>query len=97
MRSAYDVIRRPLIMTEKGEILKEEENKVLFEVDPRANKTEIKAAVEKLFKVDVVDVNTLVVRGKVARMGRRTGKRPNWKKAIVTLKEGDTIEFFEGV
>ena len=97
MRSAYDVIKRPLIMTEKGETLKEVYNKVLFEVDPKANKIEIKAAVEKLFNVEVLDVNTLVVRGKVARMGRRMGKRPNWKKAIVTLKEGETIEFFEGV
>lgn len=97
MKSLHDVIIRPLIMTEKGETLKEEQNKVLFEVAMKANKPEIKAAVEKLFKVDVIDVNTLVVRGKVNRLGRRMGKRPNWKKAVVTLREGDTIEFFEGV
>jgi large subunit ribosomal protein L23 len=97
MRSHYEVIKRPMVMTEKGEGLKEELNKVLFEVDLRANKIEIKAAVEKLFNVGVVEVNTMVMRGKAARMGRRLGKRPNWKKAIVTLAEGDTIEFFEGV
>jgi large subunit ribosomal protein L23 len=97
MRSHYEVIKRPMVMTEKGEELKEEQNKVLFEVDLRANKNEIKAAVEKLFNVGVTEVNTMVMRGKAARMGRRLGKRPNWKKAIVTLAEGDTIEFFEGV
>ena len=97
MKSIHDVIVRPLIMTEKGERQKEEQNKVLFEVAMKASKPEIKAAVEKLFKVGVTDVNTVVVRGKVTRMGRRMGKRPNWKKAVVTLREGDTIEFFEGV
>ena len=97
MKSVHDVIVRPLIMTEKGERLKEEQHKVLFEVALKANKTEIKTAVEKLFKVGVTEVNTVVVRGKVTRMGRRVGKRPNWKKAVVTLREGDTIEFFEGV
>jgi large subunit ribosomal protein L23 len=97
MKSVHDVIVRPLIMTEKGERLKEEQHKVLFEVALRANKAEIKTAVEKLFKVGVTEVNTVVVRGKVTRMGRRMGKRPNWKKAVVTLREGDTIEFFEGV
>lgn len=97
MKSIHDVIVRPLIMTEKGERQKEEQNKVLFEVAMKASKPEIKTAVEKLFKVGVTDVNTVVVRGKVTRMGRRMGKRPNWKKAVVTLREGDTIEFFEGV
>ena len=97
MKSLHDVIVRPLIMTEKGERQKEEQNKVLFEVAMKASKPEIKTAVEKLFKVGVTDVNTVVVRGKVTRMGRRMGKRPNWKKAVVTLREGDTIEFFEGV
>lgn len=97
MKSLHEVIIRPLIMTEKGETLREEQNKVLFEVAMKANKPQIKAAVEKLFNVGVVDVNTLVIRGKVSRLGRRMGKRPNWKKAVVTLREGDTIEFFEGV
>ena len=97
MMSPYEVVIKPLIMTEKGEIMREDENKYLFKVSVRANKNEIKNAVEKLFNVEVDDVNTLMVRGKVSRMGRRMGKRPNWKKAIVTLKEGETIEFFEGV
>ncbi len=97
MKTAQEVIIRPLIMTEKGEVLKEEQNKVLFQVAIKANKKQIKSAVEKLFNVGVTDVNTLIVRGKVGRIGKRAGKRPNWKKAIVTLRDGDTIEFFEGV
>jgi large subunit ribosomal protein L23 len=97
MKSIHDVIVRPLIMTEKGERLKETQNKVLFEVAMKASKNEITAAIEKLFRVGVTGVNTSIVRGKVTRMGRRMGKRPNWKKAVVTLREGDTIEFFEGV
>ena len=97
MKSMQEVIVRPLIMTEKGETLREENNQVLFEVSMKANKSEIKSAVEKLFNVEVEQVNTMIVRGKVNRMGRRMGKRPNWKKAVVTLSEGDTIEFFEGV
>jgi large subunit ribosomal protein L23 len=97
MRSPYEIVKRPLIMTEKGERLKEEDNQFLFEVDIKASKREIKAAVEKLFNVGVVQVRTMVVRGKMSRLGRRRGKRPNWKKAVVTLIEGDTIEFFEGV
>jgi large subunit ribosomal protein L23 len=97
MKSVQEVIIKPLIMTEKGEWLKEEQHKVLFEVAMKASKPEIKAAVEKLFNVNVTEVNTVVVRGKVTRMGRRMGKRPNWKKAVVTLREGETIEFFEGV
>jgi len=91
-----EIIRRPLILTEKGSLLREEENKYLFEVDPRANKIEIKNAVETLFKVDVVDVNTMNVRGRMRRMGRRHAKMRNWKKAVVTLKEGEAIDFFEG-
>jgi len=97
MKTIYDVILRPLILTEKGEIMREEENKFFFEVDLKANKDQVKKAVEKLFNVRVADVNTMVVRGKPGRIGRRATKRPNWKKAIVTLQEGDTIEFFEGV
>lgn len=97
MKSLHDVILRPLILTEKGETLREEQNKIFFEVAQGANKIEIKEAVERLFNVEVLDVNTMVVRGKPGRMGRRQAKRPNWKKAIVTLREGDTIEFFEGV
>ena len=90
------VIRRPLILTEKGATQRETENKFFFEVDPRANKVDIRRAVESLFKVTVTDVNTLVTRGKVKRVGRGTAKKSNWKKAMVTLKKGDSIEFFEG-
>jgi large subunit ribosomal protein L23 len=91
-----DVIKRPLI-TEKSNILRGISNSVLFAVDSRANKKEIREAVEKHFKVKVVDVRTMNVAGKTKRRGRTVGLRPGWKKAVVTLKEGDKIEFFEGV
>lgn len=91
-----EIIKRPLILTEKGARLRESENKVMFEVSRDANKIEIKKAIEKLFNVSVVDVNTLVVRGAMKRMGRGYSKTKNWKKAIVTLKEGDAIEVFGG-
>ncbi|NLN61622.1 MAG: 50S ribosomal protein L23 [Myxococcales bacterium] len=97
MRTLQEVIIKPLVMTEKGEILKENQGTYLFKVALAATKPEIKEAVEKLFKVGVTNVNTSIVRGKVTRMGRRMGKRPNWKKAMVTLRDGDSIEFFEGV
>ena len=92
-----DVIKRPLYLTEKGAKLREEENKYTFEVDLGANKVQIKDAVETLFKVTVDDVHTLVMRGHMRRMGRTYAKPRNWKKAIVTVREGDTIDFFEGV
>ncbi|MEW6719127.1 MAG: 50S ribosomal protein L23 [Thermodesulfobacteriota bacterium] len=91
-----DVIKRPLI-TEKSTLLKGVSNCVLFAVDSRANKKEVRDAVEKSFKVKVVDVRTMNVAGKAKRRGRTVGLRPGWKKAVVTLKEGDKIEFFEGV
>jgi large subunit ribosomal protein L23 len=97
MKSYQDVIVRPIALTEKGEILREATNQYLFEVASKSTKPEIREAVEKLFKVGVSDVNTMIVRGKPRRVGRRMSKRPNWKKAIVTLVEGDKIEFFEGV
>jgi len=97
MKTAHDVIIKPLVLTEKGENLREESNQYLFKVAMKATKPEIKAAIKSLFSVDVSDVNTMIVRGKPGRLGRRMGKRPNWKKAVVTLKEGDAIEFFEGV
>ena len=90
------IIKRPLILTEKGNILREDNNQYLFEVDRRANKIEIKQAVETLFDVKVLDVRTMVVRGKMRRMGRGHAKTQNWKKAIVALREGDEIEFYEG-
>ena len=96
MKNLYAVIRRPII-TEKGNIQKEENNKVTFEVHPDANKQEIKAAVEKIFKVRVLNVCSMNQRGKIKRVGRFMGKRRNWKKAIVTLGPDDQIEFFEGV
>jgi len=94
-RPLQDVLVRPLIMTEKGNRMREQHNQVLFEVAKDANKGEIKKAVAALFRVTVLDVRTMIVRGKMKRMGRDFGKTKNWKKAIVTLKEGDKIEFFE--
>ena len=96
MLQEYKIIRKPLI-TEKGTILKDENNQLVFEVDPRSNKSEIKKAVEKLFKVTVVSVKTQNKAGKPKRLGRSVGRRRNWKKAIVTLKEGNRVDFFEGV
>ena len=89
------ILKRPIILTEKSRLLQEEGNHVVFEVDRRANKLEIRNAVQQLFKVTVTEVNTLVVRGKMRRMGRGVAKTQNWKKAIVTLKEGDKIQFFQ--
>jgi large subunit ribosomal protein L23 len=91
-----DVIKRPLILTEKGNVLRETQNTFLFEVDRRANKIQIRNAVEKLFNVKVLNVRTLIMRGHLRRMGRGHEKTKNWKKAIVSVKDGDTIEFFEG-
>ncbi len=95
MKEAYHIIRRPLI-TEKSTQQKEVNRQYAFEVDRGANKIEIQSAVERLFKVKVLDVRTCNVLGKIKRLGRRYGKRSDWKKAIVTLKEGDRIDFFEG-
>ena len=91
----YEVLRRPLV-TEKSTRLAES-NKYVFEVDKRASKDQVRAAVEKAFKVGVVSVNMIRVPGEVKRMGRRAVAHHSWKKAIVTLKEGDKIQFFEGV
>lgn len=96
MLEEYKIIRRPII-TEKGTFLKDACNQLLFEVDPNANKSEIKKAVEKLFKVSVLSVRTQNRLGKRKRLGRFSGRRKNWKKAIVTLKQGDRVDFFEGV
>jgi large subunit ribosomal protein L23 len=94
MENIYHVIRRPIV-TEKSTDQKEAQNVVAFEVDRRATKPEIRAAVEKLFKVKVAGVRTLTAAGKRVRVGRALGKRSNWKKAFVRLAEGSTIEFFE--
>lgn len=90
----YDVIKKPLV-TEKSTIEKDSRNIIALEVDRNANKIEIKQAVEKLFKVEVDDVNTVNVAGKVKRVGKHIGKRSNWKKAYVSLKEGSSVDFFE--
>jgi large subunit ribosomal protein L23 len=108
MRAPEQVIKRPLL-TEKGTTLKETggrpgepgegegvSSQILFEVARDANKIDIRHAVEKLWNVNVLKVRTSVVRGKEKRIGRFTGRRSNWKKALVTLAPGQTIEFFEG-
>lgn len=92
---AYDIIKRPLI-TEKTNLQKENLNQVSFEVDSRANRIAIKKAVETIFSVSVTSVRTLNIKGKTKRRGLILGKRKNWKKAIVTLKPGQRIDFFEG-
>ena len=89
----HQIIRRPAI-SEKGTLLTERQNKYVFEVAPEANKIEIKRAVEELFKVSVVKVNTLRMPGKKKRVRYQVGYTPEWKKAIVTLKQGDSIELF---
>jgi large subunit ribosomal protein L23 len=86
----YDVIRRPIV-TEKGVGKKEVENTLCFEVAPDANKTHIRQAVEKLFKVKVADVRTSNVDGKLRRRGRFSGYKPDWKKAYVRLKPGQKV------
>ena len=109
MKAAQSIIKRPLL-TEKSSRLRETggnavapaegesyAQKVVFEVARDANKIDVRRAVQELFKVTVTDVRTLVVRGKLKRVGRFEGRRPSWKKAFVTLKPGDNIEFFEGV
>ena len=95
--NANQIIRRPLV-TEKSTILREEGNVIAFEVDPHANKIEVKRAVEELFKVKVDDVRIFNVRGKMKRLGRFVGKRRDWRKAYVRLKDGEKApEFVEGV
>ena len=93
---SYAILKRPLI-TEKSTTEKDQRNKLFFEVDRRANKIEIKVAVEKIFKVNVLDVATIAVKGKRKRVGRYFTQHQDWKKAIVTIKAGQRVEFFEGV
>ncbi len=92
----YDIIRGPLV-TEKTTLQKELNNQVTLKVDKRANRVEIKDAVEKNFNTKVKQIRTLQVKGKVKQRGRILGKKPDWKKAIVTLMPGQRIDFFEGV
>lgn len=95
MKEFQTIIRRPLV-TEKSTQQRDSSRQYVFEVHPDANKIEVRHAVEHLFKVKVEDVRTLNVLGKMKRLGRKYGKRPDWKKATVTLKEGFRIDFFEG-
>lgn len=94
--NSYTIIKRPVI-TEKLTRGKEEQNIFAFEVDARANKLEIKQAIEEIFKVKVMKVNTVTMPGKNRRFGARITEKRAWKKAIATLKKGDRIEVFEGV
>jgi large subunit ribosomal protein L23 len=94
MRDPRQVVLRPLV-TEKATTLKDDQNKVTFQVAMDANKVEVRQAVESIFKVKVADVRTQVVFGKEKRMGRYLGRRPSWKKAVVTLGPGAKIELFE--
>ncbi|MDY0131172.1 MAG: 50S ribosomal protein L23 [Desulforegulaceae bacterium] len=96
MKTSYDIILGP-VNTEKSNLQNELLNQVTFEVDPRANRIEIKKAVEDIFKVKVEGVRTAIVKGKKKRRGLIVGQRRNWKKAMVQLRHGDKIEFFEGV
>lgn len=94
MKNSYDIIIRP-ILTEKLTNLKQR-NQYAFQVDLRANKIEIKEAVENKFDVTVTSVRTMIMPGKLRRLGRYEGKTAKWKKAVVTLKEGDVIEYVAG-
>jgi large subunit ribosomal protein L23 len=96
MKDARQVVRRALI-TEKGSVLREQANQYSFEVDTTANKIEIKRAVETIFKVKVVEVRTQMMHGKMKRLGRSAGRRPDWKRALVTLAADQTIELFDQV
>jgi len=90
---ADQILRRPIVLTEKANRLRDR-NQIVFEVARDANKIQIKEAVQSMFKVKVKAVNTSIVRGRDRRMGRGYSKTQNWKKAVVTLKDGDTIDFF---
>lgn len=97
MKDPYKIVIRPII-TEKSTWLKEKNREVCFEVDPRANKSEIKKAAEQLFKIKVERVRIQNKRGKKRRVGRSEGKKKDWKKAYIKLKEGEKmIEYFEAV
>lgn len=93
MKEKYRVLKRP-ILSEKADLQRDEKNKYCFEVAFEANKLEIRQAVEQIFNVKVKSVNTEIARGKMRRVRRSVGSRPNWKRAVVTLKEGFTIDLF---
>jgi len=96
MKDPREIIRRAMV-TEKGSLMREQQNAYLFQVHPDANKIEIREAIRAIFKVDVEDVRTINVQGKFKRMGRTAGRRSAWKKAIVTLKKGQTIDLFDQI
>ena len=96
MKDLSQVVRKPLV-TERFADLRERDNKFIFQVHPDANKHEIRQAIEHYFGVKVTDVRTMNVRGKVKRLGRFSGTRADWKKAIVTLAKGDSIDLFDQV
>lgn len=91
--NAYEILVRP-VLTERATTMQERQNKIVFQVAEGANKHQIRDAVETIYGVGVEAVRTLIVHGKTKRRGASMGRRPNWKKAIVTLKKGDTIDFF---
>ena len=95
-KDIYSILRRPVV-TEKAALLKEDNNQVVLRVRADANKIEIRKAVEQLMGVSVTNVNTSIQRGKKKRLGRSIGKRSNWKKAVVTLEAGATVEFYEAL
>jgi large subunit ribosomal protein L23 len=96
MKDSREIIKLPLV-SEKSTNLRADQNKYIFRVDKRANKMEIKKAVEELFGVKVEEVTSMMMYGKPKRLGRFEGRRPDWKKAIVKLKKGEIIELFETV
>ena len=95
MENLRDVLIKPLVTEKTNDVM--QDNKYTFVVPLKANKVEIRQAVEKVFKVKVLEVNTVRVLGKIKRMGKHSGKRPDYKKAVVKLAPGQRIEFFEGV
>ena len=95
MKLAREIIIKPVVTEKSVDLM--QENKYCFRVAKDANKIEIKHAIEEIFKVTVINVNTVNVHGKMKRMGRTQGKTASWKKAVVTLREGDSIEVFEGL
>ena len=94
--NVHDVIRRPLV-TEKSTVARETSNVVALAVDPRASKFDVQRAVETLFEVKVLSVRTMRMAPKMRRVGKNAGRKPEWKKALVQLAEGQSIEFFEGM
>lgn len=94
LRNPHDIIIKPLL-TEKSTGLKDRENKLAFKVHKDANRVEVKRAIEEIFKIKVRDVNIMNLKGKKKRMGKFLGKRPDWKKAIVSLKPGEKLDILE--